>query len=345
MTLRGNMRVFCRLRPGTGADAFNAQTGTVGDLRVRAPASKTVDGRDEAAKVLHFKFDYVFPDDARQCDVFDEVQGLVQSALDGHNVCIFAYGQTGSGKTHTMSNHTGADPGIIPRALELILREHSQKPRLSLLEIYNEELRDLLAPVSADSQGKRSRNAGKRKAASSAAAPKLRIRIDPKRGKPQLQGLSEVAISSAAHARDLLQRAEDSRMVARTNANERSSRSHVVLTLALDHADSNTTSSIHLVDLAGSERIAHAGSDRSAKQLKEQCSINTSLVALKNALRALATQQTHIPFRDSKLTYLLQDALESQTCKTLMLCNLSQDSENIPESLNTLRFASQVLQN
>lgn len=359
MTRRGNMRVFCRLRPGSGSDAFDTTSGgSIGDLRVRAPPVKSVDGRSEASKLNTFNFDCVFPESASQEDVFAEVQGLIQSALDGFNVCIFAYGQTGSGKTHTMSNLGSGDHGIIPRALETIAEQCKQelsktvrhKMRLSLLEIYNEELRDLLAAKQTRGSKRAINSESKGPGTKSAPGGKLRLRIDPRRGTPQIEGLQEIPIEDIKHAHELLAHAEKSRSVARTSANERSSRSHTVLTLMIDHIDKDSgeiskTSHVHLVDLAGSERIAHAGSDRSAKQLKEQCSINTSLVALKNVLRALATQQNHIPFRDSKLTHLLQDALESKSCKTLMLCAVSQDQEHILESLNTLRFASQVLQN
>jgi kinesin family protein C1 len=149
-------------------------------------------------------------------------------------------------------------------------------------------------------------------------------------------------VGSAGEALGLVQRALAARSVAKTNANDRSSRSHTVLSLYVEGAASSVSSVIHLVDLAGSERLAHSGSDKNAKLLKETCAINSSLTALKNALRAIASKSQYVPYRDSKLTYLLQHAWQSESCKTLMIVTASQAPEFVGESINSLRFADNV---
>lgn len=184
--------------------------------------------------------------------------------------------------------------------------------------------------------------------------PALRIRV---RGEESyVQGLNEVVVRDERHAQELLQVAHAARAVAKTDANEASSRSHCVVTLRVGAASTSTSgseakaeaeagkgSSLHLVDLAGSERLAHSGSDRHPATLREQCAINSSLVALKNVLRALAAKQAHVPFRDSKLTHFLQPSLASESAKTLMLATVSQEARYVDESCNTLRFAQSAL--
>lgn len=251
----------------------------------------------------------------------------MQSALDGYNVSIFAYGQTGSGKTHTMSS----PDGMIPRAVAQIYKaandlkskgwEYSIEG--SFLEIYCENMRDLLA----------SRN----------TPTKLDIRHDEKKKSTQVDGLVTVKLDSPARVDDILEMAAKNRTIAATAANERSSRSHSVFMLALEGKNEGTGERsrgvLNLIDLAGSERLnhSHAVGDR----LKETQAINKSLSCLADVIYALGNDQSHIPYRNSKLTYLLQYSLGGNS-KTLMFVNVSPLKEHVSETLCSLRFATKV---
>lgn len=346
MSLRGNMRVYCRLRPSLntktnmdGMETFDITDGQAGGsckrLRVQAPEELSTDGCTTKTKSWNFEFDRVFHSKAAQTDVYAEVQGLVQSALDGYNVCVFAYGQTSSGKTHTMFGDNDELEGIVPRALRGLTEAANQDAAkqfalsLSFLEIYNDQVYDLIVESSVETKNKK----------------RVALQIRNEKGSTQtfVEGLSCVPINQGDHALALVRRALAGRSVARTRANDRSSRSHTVLTLNITNISSKAQSSLHLVDLAGSERLGHSGSTSDSKLFKEGVHINSSLTALKNALRCLATNQAHVPYRDSKLTYLLQNALQSHSCKTLMICTISQNQEHLPESVNSLRFSENVL--
>lgn len=260
-------------------------------------------------------------------DIFDELSQLVQSALDGYNVSIFAYGQTGSGKTHTMSSMDG----MIPRAVSQIykaatdLKTKGWQYRIegSFLEIYCEAMRDLLA----------TRN----------STAKLEIRHDDKRRTTQVDGLTVQCLDSPSRVVDMLELAAKNRTVAATAANERSSRSHSVFILTLEGINESTGERsrgvLNLIDLAGSERLnqSHASGDR----LKETQAINKSLSCLADVIYALGSDQGHIPYRNSKLTYLLQNSLGGNS-KTLMFVNVSPLREHAGESICSLRFATKV---
>ena len=293
--LKGNVRVFCRLRPnGAGGSMLNVPASATDEceLEVTAPADERSSGRSSAGeKVTRFHFDRVFGADASQTDVFREVSQLTQSALDGYNVCIFAYGQTGSGKTHTMDGPHG-DRGIIPRAVEQVFARAAELADLgwshtfevSLLEIYNEELRDLMP----DSK-------------------KGKLRVVDMSGKVSVPELSVRRVSSGDEIHELLDAAALKRKTASTNLNDHSSRSHYIFRLALTgtHADGATMSSeLNLIDLAGSERVKESGVTGEA--FTEAKNINKSLSSLGDVVAALATNAKHVPFRNSKLTHMLQ---------------------------------------
>ena len=347
--LRGNIRVFVRARPFLPGDGDSAKSCL--DVLPDGESLSINDVR--SGKPTDFKFDKIFAPSAGQDAVFEEVSEFVQSALDGYNVCLFSYGQTGSGKTHTMQGSgNGAMRGIIPRAVEQVLSQakmmQDQKWTFTLsasfLEIYNENLRDLL--VSLDLQDE-----GMRKAAPfSKAGPKLSIKHDADR-KSYVDGLTKHKIDTensdvaSQQLQALMAAAGRARSVATTKMNAQSSRSHSVFMLHLygSNSDSGTSiqGSLNLCDLAGSERLDRSGAAADARRLKETQAINKSLSCLGDVFNALGNGSPHIPFRNSKLTYLLQDCLSGEG-KAMMMVNLSPTTESGNESLCSLRFAQRV---
>ena len=333
--LKGNIRVFCRVRPGTSPDDEEAQI-TFPDIdnstqiEVKGPEGKNSLGKD-ITKIHPFSFDRVFSPASTNQDIFDEISQLIQSSLDGYNVCIFAYGQTGSGKTYTMS----AEDGMIPRALRMIysktkdLENRGWKYTMigSFVEVYNENLNDLLS---------NSDNGEKRK---------LEIKHDMQNSETSITNVTTVNLDSTDQVESILARAMAKRSVAATQANERSSRSHSVfmLTIIGDNTETGEQSkgTLNLVDLAGSERLNQ--SQVEGARLKETQSINRSLSSLGDVIGALAQGKEggHVPYRNSKLTNLLQFSLGGNS-KTLMFCMVSPLKDHLAESLTTLRFAAKV---
>jgi kinesin family member C1 len=274
----------------------------------------------------------VFTPGTENNGIFEEISQLVQSALDGYNVCIFAYGQTGSGKTYTMSSPSD---GMIPQAVHQIysvaesLKEKGWQYTMegSFLEIYNENINDLLGrPEEIDRK-------------------KHEIKHDTTRGKTSVTDLTTVNLDSSATVAALLDRASGNRSVAATKANERSSRSHSVFILKLAGHNAATGERsegvLNLIDLAGSERLAHSQSQ--GDRLKETQAINKSLSCLGDVIYALgsAKEGGHVPYRNSKLTYLLQYSLGGNS-KTLMFVNVSPLKQHLSETLCSLRFATKV---
>ncbi|XP_068034160.1 kinesin-like protein KIFC1 [Anomalospiza imberbis] len=343
--LRGNIRVFCRVRPllpeererQRGLPHLHFPPQDARSLVLTRPDDSQL-GRERRPELRYdFSFDRVFPPAASQQEIFQEIQLLVQSALDGYPVCIFAYGQTGSGKTFTMEGPAppGAPEarGMIPRAVRHLFlgaRDLAGKGwqygfSASFLEIYNEGLRDLLL-----AKGQR--------------GSELEIRrLAPDSDELHVPNLTWVPVESEEQVQELLLRAASQRSVARTGLNERSSRSHSVFQLRIQglHAarDLRCASSLTLVDLAGSERLEKSGS--AGSRLRETQSINSSLSALGLVISALCNKEPHIPYRNSKLTFLLQNCLGGHA-KVLMFVTISPLEENFGESLNSLRFASKV---
>ncbi|XP_042473345.1 kinesin-like protein KIN-14N [Zingiber officinale] len=336
LELKGNIRVFCRVRPIIPDSDSNGIDGAA----ISYPTCVESVGR--GIDLMHntqkhcFTFDKVFNHEASQEDVFVEISQLVQSALDGYKVCIFAYGQTGSGKTYTMMGKLEnlEQKGLIPRSLEQIF-ETSQslqcqgwkfKMQASMLEIYNETIRDLLSPSRSHSlEGKQ-----------------YSIKHDSA-GNTTVSDLTIVDVCSIREVSYLLHQAAQSRSVGRTHMNEESSRSHFVFTLRIFGANESTEQQVqgvlNLIDLAGSERLARSGA--TGDRLKETQAINKSLSALSDVIFALGKKEDHIPFRNSKLTYLLQPCLGGDS-KTLMFVNISPEASSAGESISSLRFASRV---
>jgi len=320
--LKGNIRVLCRVRPIIDEDGEES--------------IKTVQFDQEDDGILfinhkatqkQFHMDKVFAPQASQDQVFDDVRSLVNSCLDGYNVCIFAYGQTGSGKTYTMEGTT-KNPGMNQKALHLLFNEASNHRDwdytilVSYMEIYNEMLRDLLSvdPTS-----------------------KLEIKQSLKDVIINVPGLTCVPVRSVKDVNDILKLGRHNRMTAATDMNERSSRSHSILSITVLGRNTITNTEINgklnLVDLAGSERLSKSGV--SGVRMKEAQSINKSLSALGDVIHALKNKDKHIPYRNTKLTYLLQDSLGGDS-KTLMVVQISPASINASETLCSLNFAQRV---
>ncbi|OIW10490.1 hypothetical protein TanjilG_00428 [Lupinus angustifolius] len=341
--LKGNIRVFCRVRPLLPED------GTGSDMVVSYPTSTEALERGielaQSGQKYPFTFDKVFDHEASQQDVFTEISQLVQSALDGYKVCIFAYGQTGSGKTYTMMGSPDAPDlkGLIPRSLEQIFQTSQSlkvqgwkfKMQASILEIYNETIRDLLYS---------NRSSGMDQARTDNGVPGKQFTIKhDANGNTLVSDLTIVDVCSVKEISSLLQKAAQSRSVGRTQMNEQSSRSHFVFTLRICGINENTEQQVqgvlNLIDLAGSERLSRSGA--TGDRLKEAQAINKSLSSLSDVIFALAKKEEHIPFRNSKLTYLLQPCLGGDS-KTLMFVNISPDQSSTSESLCSLRFAARV---
>jgi len=319
--LKGNIRVVCRVR-----DVPRGTTGIV--VQTLEPNKVELSHNGD---VFTFGFDRVFGMESTQSEVFDEVDDLVQSALEGFKVCIFAYGQSGSGKTYTMEGGRGAgNHGLIQRSIGKVFEE-AQKMRcqgwawtmsLSVLEVYNNSLHDLLC----DSGG--SGNSGL-----------YEIKHSDEWG-TVVTNATTVEVASVDQISALTAKASARRASNGTALNGNSSRSHMIVALYLRGCSSALGSelygALHLVDLAGSETVHK--SLASGDRLRETQSINKSLSSLSNVFVAKASGSTHIPFRNSKLTYLLKPCLSGKG-KTLMIVNVRPESSNSLETLSTLRFA------
>jgi len=368
--LKGNIRVFCRVRPslenhqGPVVYEFDNDDIEHQSVAMLCPSSISgISGKVSDGKRYSFDFDRVFrPFDAQQV-VFDEISQLVQSALDGYKVCIFAYGQTGSGKTYTMEgpslNRNDERRGMIPRSVEKIF-EHKDtlkakgwdyQCKASYLEIYNEQIRDLLRQPASGGMNGGNGNGNQFGFGNGNFGQTLSENLDIHQKKGQngkvevfVEGLTEVDVRGSSDVYPLLSLASRNRSVSRTDCNERSSRSHSVFQLFLNgqnrETGQNTFGVLNLIDLAGSERLKK--SNATGQQLKETQNINKSLSCLGDVIAALSSKKTkHVPYRNSKLTYLLMNYFGGDA-KTLMFVNLCPEKDRIDESLCSLRFAAKV---
>ncbi|KAJ7483610.1 P-loop containing nucleoside triphosphate hydrolase protein [Mycena latifolia] len=362
MELKGNIRVFCRVRPLLPSEAEGDAEGAGAQIAYPDASLSYPSGQKEIVlsstgaerewdagmgnkprkEVWGFGFDRVFTPTATQADLFAEISQLAQSCIDGYNVCIFAYGQTGSGKSWTMEGGGSEETqGMIPRAVAQVFRVAEELKDKGwtytmegqFLEIYNETITDLLAPAPGPNEPPR----------------KHEIHHHPTTHLTTVSDVRTPALTGPAQVLSLLAQAQGRRRVAATLMNERSSRSHSVFTLRIrgTHAsgEGERVGALNLVDLAGSERLATLGLGASVaggERLKETQSINRSLSALGDVVAALGSGPgAHVPYRNSKLTYLLQNSLSGNS-KTLMVLNLSPLAAHLNESLTSLRFATKV---
>eukprot|EP00899_Mesostigma_viride_P016433 jgi/Mesvir1/24791/Mv22043-RA.1 len=333
---KGNIRVFCRVRPLLETETFaGAESSAVTFLddvgsrliQLTSPSGTRV-----------FEFDRSFRGTATQAQVFEDVQPLIQSVMDGYNVCVFAYGQTGSGKTFTMEGVPN-DRGVTYRAFGELFRiakeswgVYEYKFDVSLLEIYNETIRDLLIKKGTDDK-----------------KHEIKVADD---NSVSVTNLLHEYVSTPDEFVALMRTGSRNRATGATKMNDHSSRSHLVMIIRVIMRDlskrdgapgSVTESKLSLVDLAGSERASK--SEASGDRLREAQHINKSLSALGDVIAALTaakrTPSSHIPFRNSKLTYLLSDSLGNDS-KTLLFVNVSPAVSNAHESNCSLMFAARA---
>ncbi|KAK0601864.1 hypothetical protein LWI29_028164 [Acer saccharum] len=324
--LKGNIRVFCRCRPLNQAEIANGSSSVV-EFGSSLENELQIVSSDSSKK--QFKYDHVFKPEDSQEAVFEQTKPIVTSVLDGYNVCIFAYGQTGTGKTFTMEGPP-ENRGVNYRTLEELFCNSKDRNGVmryelfvSMLEVYNEKIRDLLVDSNQPSK-------------------KLEIK-QAAEGTQEVPGLTEARVYGTEEVWELLKSGGRARSVGSTNANELSSRSHCLLRVTVKGENlingQKTRSHLWLVDLAGSERVGKI--EVEGERLKESQFINKSLSALGDVISALATKSGHIPYRNSKLTHMLQSSLGGD-CKTLMFVQISPSSADLGETICSLNFASRV---
>eukprot|EP00050_Salpingoeca_kvevrii_P010491 m.8688 g.8688 ORF g.8688 m.8688 type:complete len:1499 (-) comp2889_c0_seq1:1587-6083(-) len=327
--MKGKIRVYCRVRPLSGSELERGNFACVSSPDEFSCVVKT----DKVSK--EFQFDQVFAADSSQEKVYEDTHTLIQSAVDGYNVCIFAYGQTGSGKTFTMigdSNRPMNFPGLAPRAFEDIFAvceanksKFSFKISCYMIELYCNKLIDLFGVQQ-----------------SGYDPAKLKVKKDMN-GMVFVEGSVTRTASSAEELYSHFEEGSSSRHVASTKMNAESSRSHLIIAVTIESTNLLTkavvTGKLSLVDLAGSERAAKTGA--TGQQIKEAQSINQSLTSLGNVISALSSGAKHIPYRDNMLTLLMQDSLGGNA-KTLMFVNISPADYNAAETVISLTYASRV---
>ncbi|GLJ45626.1 hypothetical protein SUGI_0960390 [Cryptomeria japonica] len=326
LDLKGSIRVFCRMRPFLSNEKRTHPGPSI------APHLEKVMIK-AGGKSKEFHFDKVFLPEASQDEVFAEVEPIIRSALDGHNVCMFAYGQTGSGKTYTMEGRQDS-PGVIPRTIQELLEKAALDSTstftftFSMLEVYNGCLRDLLVH---------------RPTRFTDATPKcLSIQMDA-HGGVEILNLREVVVTDFKQAIQWYRVGIRARSTAWTNTNESSSRSHCLIRIVISclaHENRNVnTSKLWMVDLGGSERLLKT--QATGQTMEEGKAINLSLSALGDVIGALQRKQSHVPYRNSRLTQILRDSLGHDS-KTLMLVHISPKEDDLLETVCSLKFATRA---
>ncbi|KAJ3235879.1 hypothetical protein HDU78_004929 [Chytriomyces hyalinus] len=317
-----SIRVVCRFRPQ------NKREVAEGGVPVVSFDDEMTNVKFESKEYPGtFAFDRIFDWQTTQQQVFDYAAGaVIEDVMRGYNGTIFAYGQTGSGKTHTMMGDMESEEwkGLTPRLVETIFSTIFNAPsnleftvKVSYMEVYMEKIRDLLNPVNDN----------------------LPIHEDKKKG-VYVKGLLEVFVGSVEEVYDVMRRGQGARIVASTNMNAESSRSHSIFMMQISLKNlvdgSSRTGKLYLVDLAGSEKVGKTGA--AGQTLEEAKMINRSLSALGMVINALTDgKSSHVPYRDSKLTRILQESLGGNS-RTTLIINCSPSSFNETETISTLRF-------
>jgi len=326
---RGKIRVYWRIRPLSRLELENQEQETikaVNDFSISVSDSKME------------SYDGVFGPNSSQNEVFEETKMLVQSSIDGYNVCILAYGATGSGKTHTIIGNE-ENPGICPRAISELfnkinsLEKDKYQTRVSctMIELYCDEMNDLLYWKYKEENKE-------------AEESKLSIHTHPKTKNFYIKGWVSQTLDNEEEACRTYKEGIESRRTAKTNYNAYSSRSHLIFTLIIDIYDRKrkiqTQGKLTLVDLAGSEKLKH---EENSIRKKEGISVNSSLSALNNVIFNLSNKggSSHIPYRDNKLTQVLQDSLGGNS-KTLIMVNINPSNIMFDQSNNSILWASKL---
>uniref|UniRef100_A0A672MYW7 Kinesin-like protein n=1 Tax=Sinocyclocheilus grahami TaxID=75366 RepID=A0A672MYW7_SINGR len=329
-----NVKVVVRCRPLNEKEKMMAhkQAVAVDEIRGTITVNK-LEMTSEPPKT--FTFDTVFGPDSKQLDVYNlTARPIIDSVLEGYNGTIFAYGQTGTGKTFTMEGVRAVPElrGIIPNSFAHVFGHIAKAEgdtrflvRVSYLEIYNEEVRDLLGKDQMQ---------------------RLEVKERPDVG-VYIKDLSGYVVNNADDMDRIMTLGHKNRSVGATNMNEHSSRSHAIFTITIECSEKGVDGDqhvrmgkLHLVDLAGSERQGKTGA--TGQRLKEATKINLSLSTLGNVISALVDgKSTHVPYRNSKLTRLLQDSLGGNS-KTMMCANIGPADYNYDETISTLRYANRA---
>ncbi|KPP78931.1 kinesin-like protein KIF11-B-like [Scleropages formosus] len=339
-----NIQVVVRCRPFSMAERKSSSHSVVECDHARREVTVRTGGVGDKSARKTYTFDMVFGPSAKQIEVYRSVVcPILDEVIMGYNCTVFAYGQTGTGKTFTMEGERSPneeftweeDPlaGVIPRTLHQIFEKLSENGtefsvKVSLLEIYNEELFDLLSP-------------------SPDVNERLQMFDDPrnKRG-VIIKGLEEVSVHNKDEVYQILERGAAKRKTASTLMNAYSSRSHSVFSITIHMKETTVDGEelvkigkLNLVDLAGSENIGRSGAVD--KRAREAGNINQSLLTLGRVITALVERTPHVPYRESKLTRILQDSLGGRT-KTSIIATVSPASVNLEETLSTLEYASRA---
>ena len=307
--IKGTIRVYVRVKPLTKGSRSIISVKDNNELAVTIPDNHI--RSENYKKEYGYKFEHVFDYAATQGDVFEELNSLMSSVVDGYNVCIFAYGPTGTGKTYTiMGGDRFENRGLAPRAIETIFNIIETNTKfgvtatcsVNIQELYNDNIINLL-------EG----------------------------------GSDTITVETVFKAFDVLKEATKQRRTDSTAMNDESSRSHMIFKLHVESFDKTTfetrNGTLVLVDLAGSERQDF--SKTTGDRFKETLAINKSLTALGDVITAIYKKDKHIPFRNSKLTMMLQDYLVGDA-KTLMIVNLSSNAEEYSQTTTSLKFAAKV---
>ena len=323
--LRGKIRVFCRVRPMNEDESRHSCTNIAS---ISDEFSINIEAKPGLVKT--HVYDTVFGPNATQEEVFEDIRRLIQSGVDGYNVCIFAYGQTGSGKTHTIQGYPGC-PGITPRGIQELYSLIGNLPQgytctvsCYMVELYIQQLIDLLRPKS-NEQGS-----------------SLTIKTDSK-GMTYIPEVNLVTTHSAEELMEVYESGIKNRHICKTKMNDTSSRSHlifcVIISVSNNESEIKSVGKISFVDLAGSEKVDK--SEATTKGLKETIAINKSLSALGDVISALVNKVSHIPYRNNKLTMLMSDSIGG-TSKTLMFVNISPASMNREETITSLHYGDRM---
>jgi kinesin family member C1 len=332
--LKGNIRVYLRVRPPTPEEldaSVQYQFSRTDDslLEIVSTQNKELSGcKNAPEKRYNYKFDKVFAPEVSQDSIFKEMNQIVRATLDGCNTCIFAYGPTGSGKTHTLEG-TDGNLGMIPRSVEFLF-EHSYKMAekgwdfkfvTSYIEVNQDTMRDLLY----------------RQKAGMPAQDEKRFEIKhDSEGRVFVANMTMHQVVAPHEIVELLQLAQQNRETI-ANWAERSARSHTVFQIRI-HAnnrknDKSFSSQLNFVDLAGSEKVLVPPA--------QAATMNRGIYVLNEVISALANKEKNVPYKTSKLTYLLQDSLGPNS-KTMFFVNVAPGASNLSETLNSLRYAQKV---
>eukprot|EP00761_Pharyngomonas_kirbyi_P014710 gb/GECH01014740.1/.p1 GENE.gb/GECH01014740.1/~~gb/GECH01014740.1/.p1 ORF type:complete len:792 (+),score=229.73 gb/GECH01014740.1/:1-2376(+) len=329
--LKGNIRVIVRLRPLLSSEKSEKKSfSAFPEAQIEVPDDTAVTVTTGSMGTKKHDFFRALGPNAAQQDVFEELKPLIQSACDGFNICVMAYGQTGTGKTYTIHGDPETAKGVVPRAVDDLFEtlksdaDISYSVKCSMVELYMDKLNDLLAE---DNNNRKN----------------LEIRQTP-RGGTSIQGISTHKVNSSKELLAMLLMGTSARQTHSTAMNERSSRSHTLfmIDLELKNKRNKTTirSKMTFVDLAGSERVSRSHS--TGERFKEAQHINSSLSSLGDVISSLSRgKRSYVPYRNSKLTMLLQDSIGGNS-KTVLFANISPDPRSISETLSTLQFASRV---